>query len=112
MAVIARRGRPALRQRLTWAHRNGAALRQIASGKWARDTSVESCNDRLRDCLNEAWFVSLAHARAVINARVRAYDEERPKQARGGVTPAAHAKHPADKAVTVTRLPGKGFLMW
>ena len=32
---------------LTWAHRNGAALRQTASGKWARDTSVESCNGRL-----------------------------------------------------------------
>ncbi len=90
---------------LTWAHRNGVALRQIAPGKPTRDTSVESCNGRLRDCLNEAWFVSLAHAQAVINARVReyrAYNEERPKKARGGLTPARYAKHPADKAVTLT----------
>lgn len=38
---------------------------------------------------NEHWFVSLAHAQVVINAWVREYNEERPKKALGGLTPAS-----------------------
>src|SRR3974390_3592651 len=51
-----------------------------------------SFNGRLRDeCLNEHWFTSLAHARAVIEEWRREYNEERPKKALGGMTPAAYA---------------------
>ncbi|MFO1356578.1 MAG: transposase [Gammaproteobacteria bacterium] len=50
-------------------------------------------NGRLRDeCLNENWFTSLAHARAVIEAWRREYNEERPKKSLGGLTPAAYAQ--------------------
>ena len=52
---------------LTWAHRNGIALRLIEPGKPNQNAYVESFNGRLRDeCLNEHWFTSLAHARTVI----------------------------------------------
>ena len=65
---------------LTWAHRHGIALRLIEPGKPNQNAYIESFNGRLRDeCLNEHWFVSLNHARVVIRAWVREYNEERPK---------------------------------
>lgn len=90
---------------LTWAHRNGIALRLIEPGKPNQNAYVESFNGRLRDeCLNEHWFTSLAHARAVIETWRREYNEQRPKRSLGGLTPAAYAKQLARMAVT---MPGK-----
>lgn len=87
---------------LTWAHRNGIALRLIEPGKPNQNAYVESFNGRLRDeCLNEHWFTSLAHARAVIETWRREYNEERPKGALGGLTPTQFAKKLAIKAVTM-----------
>ena len=87
---------------LTWAHRNGIELRLIEPGKPNQNAYVESFNGRLRDeCLNEHWFTSLAHARAVIEAWRREYNEERPKKSLGGLTPAQYAKQLAIKAVTM-----------
>lgn len=87
---------------LTWAHRNGIALRLIEPGKPNQNAYVESFNGRLRDeCLNEHWFMSLAHARAVIETWRREYNEERPKGALGGLTPTQFAKKLAIKAVTM-----------
>jgi transposase InsO family protein len=67
---------------------------------------MSSFNGRLRDeCLNERWFTSLDHARNVIEAWRREYNEERPKKHLGGITPAQHAerlkKKAAEKAATV-----------
>ncbi len=63
---------------LTWAHRRGIALRLIEPGKPSQNAYIESFNGRLRDeCLNEHWFVSLNHARVVIRAWVREYNEDR-----------------------------------
>jgi len=77
---------------LTWAHRNGIVLRLIEPGKPNQNAYVESFNGRLRDeCLNEHWFMSVAHARAVIETWRREYNEERPKKGLGGLTPAAYA---------------------
>lgn len=87
---------------LTWAHENGVSLRLIEPGKPNQNAYIESFNGRLRDeCLNEHWFVSLDHARAVIEAWRREYNEERPKKALGGLTPAAYARQLAAKMVTV-----------
>ena len=62
----------------------------IAPGKPVQNAFVESFNGRLRDeCLNEHWFTSLAHAQVVIEAWRREYNNERPKKALGGLTPAA-----------------------
>lgn len=92
--VCAIRGRPSIirtdngkeftgRAMLTWAHRHGVALRLIEPGKPNQNAYIESFNGRLRDeCLNEHWFTSLRHARVVIHAWTKEYNEERPKKAR------------------------------
>lgn len=75
-----------------WAHENGVALRFIEPGKPNQNAYVESFNGRLRDeCLNEHWFTSLAHARAVIEDWRRDYNEQRPKKDLGGLPPAVYA---------------------
>jgi len=75
-----------------WAHENGVALRFIEPGKPNQNAYVESFNGRLRDeCLNEHWFTSLAHARAVIEVWRSDYNEQRPKKDLGGLPPAAYA---------------------
>lgn len=82
---------------VTWAHERGVDLRLIEPGKPNQNAYVESFNGRLRDeCLNEHWFTNLLHARTVIETWRREYNEERPKAALGGLTPAAYAKHLAE----------------
>lgn len=91
---------------LNWAYRNGVAMRLIEPGKPNQNAYVESFNGRLRDeCLNEHWFTSLAHARSVIEAWRREYNEERPKRVLGGLTPAEYALRLADQKVVT--MPGK-----
>jgi transposase InsO family protein len=111
--ICSQRGKPAMirsdngkeftgKAMLTWAYRNGVALRLIEPGKPNQNAYVESFNGRLRDeCLNEHWFTSLAHARTVIEAWRREYNEERPKKSLGGLAPAQYAKQLANKAVTM-----------
>ena len=87
---------------LNWAYRRGITLRLIEPGKPNQNAYVESFNGRLRDeCLNEHWFTSIAHARPVIEAWRREYNEERPKKSLGGLTPSQYAKQLAIKAVTM-----------
>ena len=65
---------------LTWAHEHHVKLRLIEPGKPDQNAYVESFNGRFRDeCLNEHWFLDLAHARSTINTGRREYNEERPK---------------------------------
>lgn len=91
------------RAMLTWAHARGVRLFLIEPGKPNQNAYIESFNGRLRDeCLNEHWFVTLAHARAVIEAWRREYNEERPKKSLGGLTPSAYAKQLAGKSATLT----------
>ncbi len=111
--VCSQRGRPAVIRTdngpeftgsamLTWAHRNAVTLRLIKPGKPNQNAYVESLNGRLRDeCLNEHWFTSLPHARVVIENWRREYNEERPKKALRGLTPASYAKQMAQKALTM-----------
>lgn len=88
---------------LTWAHARGVRLFLIEPGKPNQNAYIESFNGRLRDkCLNEHWLVSLAHAKAVIEAWRREYNEERPKKSLGGLTPSAYARKLADKSATLT----------
>lgn len=111
--ICSRRGKPAMirsdngaeftgKAMLTWAHRSGVALRLIEPGKPNQNAYVESFNGRFRDeCLNEHWFTSLVHARTLIEAWRREYNEERPKKSLSGLTPAQYAKQLACKAVTM-----------
>ena len=112
--VCAQRGKPGVirsdngaeftgKAMLNWAYRNGVTLKLIEPGKPNQNAYVESFNGRLRDeCLNEHWFTSLLHARIVIDNWRREYNEERPKRALGGLTPASYAKQMAEKALTMT----------
>jgi transposase InsO family protein len=87
---------------LTWAHGRGVRLFLIQPGKPNQNAYIESFNGRLRDeCLNEHWFVSLAHAKVEIEAWRREYNEERPKKSLGGLTPLAYAQQLAGKSVTL-----------
>ena len=91
------------RAMLTWAHARGVQLFLIEPGKPNQNAYIESFNGRFRDeCLNEHWFTSLQHARVIIDAWRREYNEERPKKSLGGLTPAAYARSLNQKSV---RLP-------
>jgi transposase InsO family protein len=111
--VCAKRGKPAVirtdngpefvgKAMLNWSFRMGVQPKLIEPGKPNQNAYVESFNGRLRDeCLNEHWFTSLAHAKAVIEDWRRDYNEQRPKKSLGGLTPASYAKQMAQKALTM-----------
>jgi len=91
------------RAMLSWCHAHGVKLRLIEPGKPNQNAYIESFNGRFRDeCLNENWFLNLHHARVLIETWRKEYNEERPKKALGGLTPAAYARQLAMKAVTLT----------
>jgi putative transposase len=91
------------RAMLSWCHAHGVKLRLIEPGKPNQNAYIESFNGRLRDeCLNENWFLNLHHAKVLIEAWRREYNEERPKKALGGLTPAAYARQLAMNAVKVS----------
>ncbi|WP_088580383.1 IS3 family transposase [Burkholderia ubonensis] len=80
-----------------WAYANGVTLKLIQPGKPTQNAYIESFNGKFRDeCLNEHWFTSLAHARAVIAGWRQDYNEERPHSALNYLSPAEFAaKHRA-----------------
>ena len=81
------------RAMLNWAQARGVQLFLIEPGKPNQNAYIESFNGRFREeCLNEHWFTSLAHARVIVEAWRREYNEERPKKSLDGLTPAAHAQ--------------------
>lgn len=85
---------------VTWAYHRGVQLRLIQPGKPNQNAYVESFNGRLRDeCLNEHWFTHLLHARTTIETWRREYNEERPKEALSGLTPAAYAQQLASTTI-------------
>ena len=52
-----------------WAYKRAVRLAFIRPGKPIENAYVESFNGRFRDeCLNEHWFLSMQHARSVIEA--------------------------------------------
>jgi transposase InsO family protein len=89
---------------LNWAgNPRDIQLKQIDPGKPNQNAYIESFNGRFRDeCLNEHWFTRLNHARSIIEAWRREYNEERPKKGLGGLTPAAYAVQLKENAATLT----------
>lgn len=76
-----------------WAYRHGVSLSFIEPGKPVQNAYIESFNGKLRDeCLNENYFTSLVDAQATIEAWRRDYNEVRPHQSLGDLTPAEFAK--------------------
>lgn len=87
---------------LTWTHELSVRPFLSQPGRPNHSAYIESFNGRLRDeCLNEHWFVSLSHAKGMIEAR-REYSEERPEKSLGGLTPSAYAKQLAGTSATLT----------
>ena len=75
-----------------WAYRQGVDLKLIAAGKPTQNAYIESFNGKFRDeCLNDHYFSNLAHARAVIAAWRRDYNEARPHSSIGRIPPAEFA---------------------
>ncbi len=75
-----------------WAYQHQVTLDFSRPGKPTDNAFVESFNGRLRDeCLNAHWFLSLADARAKIEARRRDYNKSRPHTSLGHRTPAEFA---------------------
>lgn len=71
-----------------WAYQSGVDLAFIRPGKPLDNCYIESFNGRLRDeCLNEHWFVTMAHARAVIEAWRIEYNTERTHSSLRNQTP-------------------------
>ena len=71
-----------------WAYRKGIKLSFIRPGKPVENAFAESFNSRLRDeCLNDNWFLSVRHAREVIEAWRKDYNTVRPHSSLGGLAP-------------------------
>jgi len=71
-----------------WSYRTGVRLSFIRPGRPNENAYIESFNGKFRDeCLNEHWFLSIAHARSVIEAWRIEYNTERPHSALGNRTP-------------------------
>jgi putative transposase len=71
-----------------WAYRRGVKLNFIRPGKPIDNAFAESFIGRLRDeCLNDNWFMSLRHARDVIETWRLDYNDFRPHSSLAGLTP-------------------------
>lgn len=81
------------RAMLEWENDNPTQLAFIDPGKPTQNAFVESFNGRLRDeCLNENYFLNLAHARIVIEEWRKEYNTERPHSSLGDLTPEEYLK--------------------
>jgi putative transposase len=71
-----------------WAYQRGVKLTFIRPGKPVENAYIESFNGKFRDeCLNENWFLSLDHARQIIEKWRIDYNSQRPHSSLGYLTP-------------------------
>jgi putative transposase len=71
-----------------WAYAANVHLAFIRPGKPNENAYIESFNGKFRDeCLNEHWFVTMAHARRVIEAWRIEYNTERTHSSLDDLTP-------------------------
>ena len=101
--VMAERGKPAAircdngpeftsRHFLIWCEQQQIRLVFIAPGRPMQNGHIESFNGRFRDeCLNANWFLTLADARAKIEAWRKEYNSERPHSSLGYLSPEGYA---------------------
>jgi len=75
-----------------WAYSSSVRLSFICPGKPNENAYIESFNGKFRDeCLNEHWFVTMAHARRIIESWRAEYNTERPHSSLGDLTPEEYA---------------------
>jgi putative transposase len=71
-----------------WAYSKGLLLSFIQPGKPQQNADIESFNGKFQDeCLNEHWFISMRHARQVIEDWHQDDNSERPHSSLGYLTP-------------------------
>ncbi|MBU9470430.1 IS3 family transposase [Burkholderia multivorans] len=76
-----------------WAYEAGVTLSFVRPGKPVENAYIESFNGRFRDeCLNEHWFVSMRHAKRLIEEWRIEHNTERPHSSLGYLTPAQFAR--------------------
>lgn len=81
-----------------WAYRRNVRLSFIRPGKPNENAYIESFNGKFRDeCLNEHWFISLTHARSIIEAWRIEYNTERPHSSLANLTPEEFASRRAEQ---------------
>ncbi|MBR8434941.1 transposase family protein [Burkholderia cenocepacia] len=81
-----------------WAYEAGVTLSFIRPGKPVENAYIESFNGRFRDeCLNEHWFVSMRHAKRLIEEWRIEYNTERPHSSLGYLTPVQFAYLPGSR---------------
>lgn len=112
--LVARRGRPMCvfadngsefsgRLMDMWAYHHGVRIDFSRPGKPTDNAYIETFNGSLRDeCLNVHWFDSIEHAKTIIEAWRRDYNESRPHMALNNVAPAVFAR----QAVLQGKTPG------
>jgi putative transposase len=84
-----------------WAYQRGVKLTFIHPGKPVENAYIESFNGRFRDeCLNENWFMSLEHARRIIEKWRIDYNNERPHSSLGYLTPEEFIRQEREKFST------------
>ena len=72
----------------TWAYEHGLRLNFIRPGKPVENAYIESFNGRFRDeCLNEHWFLTMAHAQSTIEGWRVEYNTVRPHSSLGNLAP-------------------------
>jgi putative transposase len=78
---------------MDWCKEHSIEIRYIQPGKPTQNAFVESFNGKLREeCLNEHWFRSLEHARAILPQWRQHHNEQRPHSMLGYKTPAEVAE--------------------
>jgi putative transposase len=84
-----------------WAYQRGVKLTFIRPGKPVENAYIESFNGRFRDeCLNENWFLTLEHARGIIEKWRIDYNNERPHSSLGYLTPEEFIRQETEKFST------------
>jgi putative transposase len=84
-----------------WAYQRGVRLTFIRPGKPVENAYIESFNGRFRDeCLNENWFLTLEHARRIIEKWRIDYNNERPHSSLGYLTPEEFIRQETEKFST------------
>jgi putative transposase len=81
----------------SWAYQRGVKLTFIRPGKPVENAYIESFNGRLRDeCLNENWFLTLEHARRIVEEWRIDYNTARPHSSLGNLTPEEFIRQETD----------------
>ena len=91
---------------MAWTQTHGIRHILIQPGRPMQNGYIESFNGKFRDeCLNEHWFLTIGHARQLIEAWRIEYNTERTHSSLGDVTPqeyAAQAVAERDRGVSLT----------